>query len=566
MNITEKKFSPRTALALVKEGLHPVLAKVLAARGVKSKNEAAYDLSRLLPYSLLKNAMEMAEVLADAIRDNKRLLIVADYDADGATACATAMLALQAFGANVGYIIPNRLEEGYGLTPGIVKIACAQVPRPDYLITVDNGISSHDGIALANSLGVPVLVTDHHLAAATHPDAMLIVNPNQHGCDFPSKSLAGCGVMYYVMSALQDVLVERGYPFAQESFSVTQLLPIIAVGTVADVVALDSNNRILVSEGLQRIRKGQVQPGILALATVAGKDPVKLATSDIGFGLGPRINAAGRLASMNAGVNCLITKSPEEATALAVELNAINERRREIELEMTNEAVSQLVTRVTPGKMTAVLHSPDWHQGVIGVVASRIKDAVWRPTFVMADSKDGEFKGSGRSIPSLHLRDALDLVNTRYPGVLAKFGGHAAAAGVTVCAGKLEAFMEAFEAVVGSLISATDLQQQLEVDGALDIREMNLDTVSAIKGQIWGQGFTEPLFYDEFHVVEAVPMGNGLHLRLVLEKNGQKFRAVKFKYQGIPPYGRLRAAYRLEPNTYKEDTTLQLMIEHFESV
>lgn len=566
MNIVEKKFSPRLALSLIKEGVNPVLAKVFAARGVKTKADAAQSLPYLLPYSLLTNAAAMASVLADAIQENKRLLIIADYDADGATACAIGVLALRAFGANVDYLIPNRLEEGYGLTPGIVRIACNQTPKPDYLVTVDNGISSHDGIDLANSLGVPVLVTDHHLAAATHPNAKLIVNPNQHGCGFPSKSLAGCGVMYYVMMALQDELITRDMPFANEKFNITQLLPIVAVGTVADVVALDSNNRILVNEGLQRIRKGEAQPGILALAKVAGKDASKLATSDIGFGIGPRINAAGRLESMNAGVNCLITSDAEEATRLAVGLNEINVRRREIELEMTNEAVAQLVTAVPPGKLTAVLHAPDWHQGVIGVVASRIKDAVWRPTFVMADSKDGEYKGSGRSIPALHLRDALDLVNTKFPGILAKFGGHAAAAGVTVNAGKLQAFIDAFESVVSELVTPMDLMQQLEVDGSLANGEMTLETVEEIKNQIWGQAFTEPLFHDTFQIVESRAIGNGLHLSLTLEKDRQKFRAVKFNYKGNPPFGRIRAAYRIDKNEYKETVNLQLLVEYFDVI
>lgn len=566
MKIVERGFAPTTAHKLVTEGLSPVLARTLAARGVSKAAEAAADLAALLPYTALKGAEAMALELADAIESGKRLLIVADYDADGATACSVGVRALRAFGANVGYLIPNRLEHGYGLTPEIARIACAMAPRPDFLVTVDNGIASHAGIDESNRLGVPVLVTDHHLPAETHPAAKVIVNPNQHGCTFPSKAMAGCGVMYYVMWALQDELVSRGWMGMDPYFDVTTLLPIVAIGTVADVVALDSNNRILVNEGIKRIRAGRSFAGIDALAKVAGKDPRELATSDIAFGLGPRVNAAGRLESMDAGVECLTTDGVARAEALAQDLHSINDRRKEIEGEMTDEAVRRLLTDVREDRFTAVLHSQDWHQGVIGIVAGRLKERIWRPTFVLADGKDGEYKGSGRSIPGFHLRDALDLVDRYHPGLLVKFGGHAMAAGVTVRAGGLPEFTEAFESVARSMLKPSDLNQVLEVDGPLDINEMSLDTVRLLKLQVWGQAFPEPAFCDEFNVLEARAIGGGKHLRLTLEKGGQRFTAVKFRHtDGVPP-ARVKAVYKLDANTFRNETNLQLLLEHIEAV
>lgn len=564
MEVVERKFSPSQALALVKTGTPPVLARALAARGVKRSQDAAGPLAALLPYTLLKNAVKMAEILADAIEQGKRLLIVADYDADGATACSIGVRALRAFGANVGYIIPNRLEHGYGLTPEIAQIACNQTSRPDYLITVDNGIASHEGIALANKLGVPVLVTDHHLPTPVHPDALVIVNPNQHGCTFASKALAGCGVMYYVMWALQDELVSRGYAGFAHDFDVRQLLPIVAVGTIADVVGFDYNNRILVNEGILRIRAGEASPGIGMLAKVSGRATQTLATSDVAFGIGPRINAAGRLESMDAGVECLITDSIEDATERSAQLNELNNRRQEIELTMVEEAVRRLLTDVQPARFTAVLHAPDWHTGVIGIVSGRIKEKIWRPTFVLADGKNGEMKGSGRSIPSLRLRDALDMVNTRFPGIILKFGGHDMAAGVTLRPGSLDAFAAAFETIVRELLTPEDLRQTLEVDGPLTSDEMSLDTVKLLKTQVWGQLFTEPVFWDEFNVVEARPVGDGKHLRFVLEKNGVRYPGIKFRNSEVPPTGRIRVAYKLDANTFREETNLQLMVEHFE--
>lgn len=567
MRIIERKYSPSIALSLVKSGITPLLARIMAARGIKVPSDITGKLVELIPYAELTNAREMAEIMADAIVAKKRMLIVADYDADGATACTVGMRALQAYGANVGFLIPNRLEHGYGLTPEIVDIAAVQVPRPDYIVTVDNGISSLPGIARANELGVEVLVTDHHLPGDTPPAARMIVNPNQVGCGFPSKSLAGCGVMWYVMWALKDVLAERGIPQANPSFKIASLVPIVAIGTVADVVTLDRNNRILVNEGLRYIKHGKSFPGIDALARVAKKDLLTLKTSDIGFGIGPHINAAGRLDSMDAGVECLLTDNVERAKVLANELHEINDRRREIEGKVVIEAVEQLLAKVEPDYYTAVLHADAWHQGVIGIVAGRIKERIYRPTFVMATGKNGEMKGSGRSIPGFHLRDALDTVATRNPGLLPKFGGHAMAAGVTVRAGSLGQFQRAFEEVSREMLSPALLNQCLETDGSLEAAEMTLSTVEFIKAHVWGQNFPEPTFVDEFAVTSFKKMGlDDAHLKLVLEKNGQKFNAVKFRHEGtdIPP--KVRVVYKLESNTFMNNTSLQLMLDHLEPV
>ncbi|MCC5611830.1 single-stranded-DNA-specific exonuclease RecJ, partial [Nostoc sp. CHAB 5834] len=518
----------------------------------------------LIPYQELKGAQEMANIMADAIARQKRLLIVADYDADGATACSVGLVALRAFGANVDYIIPNRIEHGYGLSPEIARISCTQSPKPDFLITVDNGIASHAGIEESNRLGVPVLVTDHHLPTEDHPAAMCIVNPNQHGCSFPSKALAGCGVMFYVMWALYEELVNRGASFKEPDFSILDLLPIVAIGTIADVVALDTNNRILVAEGLSGIHEGSRYPGIDALAIAAQRNPRRLCSSDIAFGVGPRINAAGRLESMNAGVECLTTNSPEQAEQLASDLNVLNEKRKEIESEMVEEAVRRLITTLRMDRYTAVLHAEDWHHGVIGIVAGRIKEKIWRPTFVLAAGKDDEMKGSGRSIPGFHLRDALDLVDKRCPGVLLKFGGHAMAAGVTIRASAIDEFEAAFEEVAKSLLKPSDLNQVIEVDGSLDNGDITQETVAQIRCQVWGQAFPEPLFYDTFKVLESRALSEGKHLKLKLEKGGKTFEAIKFRHSDGPPPPLVNAVYKLDINTYKGVSSLQLMIEHLE--
>ncbi|MDO8416302.1 MAG: single-stranded-DNA-specific exonuclease RecJ [Agitococcus sp.] len=563
MDIVERKYSPQIALTLLKAGHSALLSRLFASRGITCPTELQGGLTELLPYSDLKNAIEMAAVLAEAIETSKELVIVADYDADGATACATGVRALTAFGAKVRYVVPDRLTQGYGLTPGIVQDVASMRPRPDFIITVDNGIASHDGIALANELGIAVLVTDHHLPADTLPAALLIVDPSQPGCTFPSKSIAGCGVMYYVMWALQDTLSLMGLPQKDLNFNVTDLLPIVAIGTVADVVTLDFNNRILVSQGIIKIKEACFFPGIKELIKISGKSTTNLATSDIAFGIGPRINAAGRLQSMTAGIECLITNDEQVAVALAIELNSINNQRKEIEGDITDEATHRLLTDVQPSRYTAVLFAENWHHGVIGVVAGRIKERIWRPTFVLASGHEGELRGSGRSVPGFHLRDALDLVSKRSTGLLLKFGGHAMAAGVSIRAGGLDEFSALFEEVARELLPPSALNQILEVDGGLSSTELTLDTVSALKQQVWGQGFPEPLFMDTFDVIESREMGGGKHLKLTLRKDGKIYQAVKFRHLEGRPAPRILATYKIDSNTFNNRTDLQLLLENY---
>lgn len=571
MQIAERKFSPSTALTLIKGGIPPLLARVFAARGIRKVEDITGPLSELHPYSQLKGCEEMAKVLADAILEGKRLLVVADYDADGATACSVAVRGLRAYGANVGYLIPKRLEHGYGLTPPITKIAAEQDPRPDYLITVDNGIASHRGIMDSNLLGIPVLVTDHHLPVADMPppDARVIVNPNQDGCKFPSKSMAGVGVIWYVMWALQDEMTRRGIEPLQDGYDVTSLLPIVAIGTVADVVALDRNNRILVNAGLDRIHRNESFPGIDALAASAKRNPRELTTGDIAFGVGPRINAAGRLQTMDAGVECLTTESVARAQALASQLNDLNEERKNIERGVVEQAADKLATELVLGDCYSIaLHREEWHEGVIGIAAGRIKERTYRPTFIMTSNHEGKLKGSGRSIPGFHLRDALDLVSKRNPNIFIGFGGHAMAAGVTLKDGCFEQFQAAFEEVAKEMLSPADLNQVMETDGALDIEDMSLDTVAEMKLHVWGQAFPAPTFSDEFRVLEYRKLGDqGQHLRMTLEKEGRKFIAVKFRHeptQEVPP--RIRAVFKLDANTYRNETNLQLLLDYFEPV
>lgn len=551
---------------LMSEGVPPLLARVWASRGCNVLADAVGKYHEIIPYTQLKGAVEMANILADAVIAQKRLLIIADYDADGATACTIGMRGLRGLGANVDYIIPDRQAHGYGLSVPIAQIACSVEPKPDYLITVDNGIASHDGIRYCNDQGVKVLVTDHHLPGETHPDAECIVNPNQHGCEFPSKNLAGCGVIFYVLLALQDELINRGWFNFQPGFEVPQLLPIVAVGTIADLVALDRNNRILVNTGMRMIRRAPTFAGLEALAYASKKQPRNLCTSDIAFGIGPRINAVGRLEKMDEGVECLLAEDREAAVQLANKLDEVNGKRKEIEQVMTDEALADLCAGQSPDDYSAVVHSSTWHQGVIGIVAGRVKERIWRPTFAMADGPSGEHKGSGRSIEGFHLRDALDLVDRRNPGLLLKFGGHAMAAGVTVRPGGVAEFAKAFEQVAKEMISPEILTQTIETDGGLSNEDMSLQMVEMIHRQVWGQKFLEPCFVDEFLIKDCREIGDGKHLKLLLEKDGRSYAAVKFRHETGVIEGRIRAVYTMSANEFRGETSLQLLVSYFEHI
>lgn len=548
-------------MRLLENGTHPLLARIYASRGISSREELDYGLKALLPPASLKGVQEAAQLLADAIEANARMLIVADYDCDGATACAVGIRALRAFGADVGYLVPNRFEYGYGLTPAIVELAAPL--EPEVLITVDNGIASVEGVAAAREHGMATVITDHHLPGDELPEADVIVNPNQPGCTFQSKSLAGVGVMFYTMLALRAELRDRGAFEGRSEPNLADLLDLVALGTVADVVKLDHNNRILVAQGLQRMRADRMQPGVRALFAAAGRDAAKATTFDLGFALGPRLNAAGRLADMSLGIECLITDDMGRALNIAQELDKLNRERRAIEADMQEEALSGL-DRIDPGsRASLVMFEPEWHQGVIGILAGRIKEKFHRPTIAFARGNEGELKGSGRSIPGLHLRDALDLVTKQAPGMILKFGGHAMAAGLTIPETELERFEKVFEEVVRDLIDPADLTRRLETDGALEDSLYNLETARLLEREIWGQGFAAPLFDDVFQV-ENQRILKDKHLKLQLRKGNTRIDAILFNHSE-PAAAQIRAAFRLAVNEYNGVAGIQLMLEHFEA-
>ncbi|MBX3665684.1 MAG: single-stranded-DNA-specific exonuclease RecJ [Burkholderiales bacterium] len=559
--IVTRPADSRAAERLVAAGLSPFMARIYAARGITDRAQLAPELSRLIPPERLLNAGTMATLLADAIAGRKKLLIVADYDADGATACAVGLRALRLFGADVDYLVPNRFEYGYGLTPEIVQLAATR-KKPDVLITVDNGIASIDGVAEANRLGMKVLVTDHHLPGDALPDAWCIINPNQPGCSFPSKSLAGVGVMFYLMLALRAELRRRGAFGEHPEPNLAALLDLVALGTVADVVRLDDNNRLLVQQGLQRMRAGRAQPGIAALFSAAGRDIRRAGAYDLGFVAGPRLNAAGRLTDMSLGIECLTTDDAIRAADIARQLDQLNRQRRDIEAGMQESALATL-DDVEPG-YTLSLFDAQWHQGVIGILASRLRERFHRPTFAFAAAGNGELKGSGRSIPALHLRDALDLVSKRHPRLILRFGGHAAAAGLSLHENAFDDFREAFETVTRELLTPADLEREWISDGELPPEELNLDNAAALADAVWGQGFPEPRFHDCFEVAAQRIVGER-HLKLRLRRGGQLVDAMLFGHADPLP-DTILATYRLSANHYNGSVTLQLILEHWRNV
>jgi single-stranded-DNA-specific exonuclease len=579
-NITIRKFPPHAYKVLTAHGMSPVLARIFAARGIDNPNQLDTTFSHMASFEQLKGIRQIAVLLAEAIAAKKRLLIIADYDADGATACAVAVRALRQFGAIVDYLVPNRFEYGYGLTPEIVQLAANRHPSPEILITVDNGIASVEGVAEANRLGMQVFITDHHLPGNQLPDATIIVNPNQPGCNFPDKHIAGVGVIFYVMLALRAELRARGaFTEASKEPNLANLLDLVALGTVADVVRLEGTNRILVQQGLQRIRNGRCCMGIHALLKVAKRDLNRVSTYELGFVLAPRLNAAGRLDDMSLGIECLLAEEESRAVYLANELDELNRQRREIETDMRDEAMSKLdkiihsleqIDTSTINKIAPVyslcLYDPSWHQGIVGLIASRIKDRLHRPVIVFAPGNTGEIKGSGRSIPGLHLRDALDLVAKRYPELIIKFGGHAMAAGLTVHEQCFTQFCTVFEQVVQSLLTPADLVQIIETDGELEDTELTLDLVQYLAAQVWGQGFPEPCFSGRFRVENQRVVGEK-HLKLRLRKAGAQrlYDAILF-FHTERLSTEIDAVYRVQLNEYNGNTRMQLLLEHwFES-
>jgi len=560
--IVTRQARPEIVEHLVNEGVPPLLARIYAARGIASRRDLSFEFELLAAPDSMLNLRAMAGRLADAIASQRKLLIVADYDADGATACAVGMRALRAFGASVGYLVPNRFEFGYGLSPEIVRLAHSQ-SRPDILITVDNGIASFEGVAEANRLGMEVFITDHHLPAERLPEAACIINPNQPGCDFPSKHLAGVGVMFYLMLALRAELRQRG-AHAQREPNLAELLPLVALGTIADVVALDHNNRILVQQGLNRIRAGRMQTGIAAMFQTAGRDPVRAGARDLGFIVAPRLNAAGRLTDMALGIECLVTDDSERARAIAAELDRLNRERRAIESGMREDAMAAVEAQNFDDSCTLSLFDPAWHQGVVGIVAGRMKDRFHRPVIAFARANAGEIRGSGRSIPGLHLRDALDRVAVLHPGLIQRFGGHAAAAGLTLRESDFARFRQAFEGVARSLLTPADLDRVIETDGALAAGELTSEIAEQLSAPVWGQGFPAPRFCDEFEVAAQRVVGKR-HLKLTLAQGGKSIDAIRFNFMDSAP-PRIRAVYQPTLNEFNGRTTVQLNIEHWEKL
>ncbi|QRR33236.1 single-stranded-DNA-specific exonuclease RecJ [Hydrogenophaga sp. YM1] len=569
MKIITRDVPPRAAWALEQAGLHPLLARLFAARGVTSTEELDDGLARLLPPDTMTGAGEAARQLADAMAANQRLCIVADYDCDGATACAVGVRGLRLLGAPLGfdsvhYLVPDRVVDGYGLTPAIarrVKDSGAEV-----LITVDNGIASVDGVRVARELGLQVIVTDHHLPGPQLPADCVIVNPNQPGCAFDSKSIAGVGVMFYVLLALRAELRERGVFDAKNQPRIDALLPLVALGTVADVVKLDGNNRRLVAQGLKRVRAGALPAGMDALFAVAGRRLDTASSFDFGFALGPRLNAAGRLSDMTLGIECLLTDDKARAEELARTLDGINRERKAIEGEMREQALEMAEALFDDGEEpppAMVLFDPDFHEGVVGIVASRLKDKLHRPTFVFAASaapgKEHELKGSGRSIPGFHLRDALDLVAKRHPGVLLRFGGHAMAAGCTVAEEHLDLFEQALQQVAHEWLDAATLQRRLEADGALDRQYRRPDLVEVLQGQVWGQGFAPPVFCEELRVVSQRIVGEK-HLALKLQHQGDAVDGIWFGHTEPLPE-RVKLAFRLELDEWQGQRRVRFLVE-----
>jgi single-stranded-DNA-specific exonuclease len=570
VSLIQRSASPVTASRLRARGADELLARIFAARGVKDMMEVRGTYHDLLPAHSMKNVREMANYLADCLVCRKRVLIIGDYDCDGATATSLMVMAFAGAGMDYGYLVPDRMVHGYGLTPAIVDEAAALDPKPDVIITVDNGISSTAGVDRANELGIDVLVTDHHLAPDVLPKAKLIVNPNQPGCEFASKNIAGCGVAWYVVRAFLEELAMREM---DPGFDPAELLSYVALGTVADVVKLDRNNRILVRLGLEYIRKEQCAPGVLALARVSGKNPAALTCSDIGFGIGPRINAAGRLAHMGAGIECLTTLDFDEATMLAKQLHSTNEERKDIQREMVDQAVIQAIRLITReqvaatdafGRRSIVVFHPNWHEGVVGVVAGRLKEDRHRPTVVMTLAHDGTIKGSGRSIPGFHLKHALDEIKAKHPGVLLKFGGHAMAAGMTIAADKLEVFREALEATCLAGLTPEMMTKTLLHDGELPERFFDVDTVHALSQEVWGQGFEEPVFVNKLSVEEVKVIGQDKsHLKLKAKLGDVTADVMAFGQADLAESitHEIVVAHKPQVNLFRGERTLQMLIE-----
>ena len=563
--IATRPINPQLQSALQAAGANPLIAQLYAARNVADSSELNDSLKQLIPYTQLTNCTAAASRLADAIQAKQKILIIADYDADGATACSVAMKGLASMGAVVDFFVPNRFEHGYGLTPELADIAHAK--GADLIVTVDNGISSAEGVARAKALGLDVIVTDHHIAGSVVPDC-IIVNPNQRGCTFPSKSIAGVGVIFYVLIALRAELRARDYfsgCLNRAEPKLDELLDLVALGTVADVVALDHNNRILVSQGLKRIRAGKMSHGIRALFQTALCSAQKAQPFDFGYKIAPRINAAGRLDDMSIGIACLLSGSLNEAESMASELNELNQTRQEIEQEMLTDILADCPSALPSEQTTLCVYRDSFHQGVVGIVASRLKEKFYRPVFVFAPDDDGNYRGSGRSIAGVHLRDVLDAISKHAPEIIIKFGGHAMAAGLTLRSGSLKTFGDLFEDIVRSQVNEDTLSQTFLTDGSLKASDITLANAQLINAQIWGQGFPPPSFADTFQVVRQQSMGaDKKHTKAWLAKEGQEFEAMFWRCEDTLPRD-IRVVYRPTVNEWRGNTELQLYVDYWEA-
>ena len=556
--------------------IHPVLRRIYAARNIQSTTELDYSLQGLLPFTALLGINQAVTLLANALNENKKLLIVADFDADGATSCALALRGLKLMGCNhVQYVVPNRFDFGYGLSPEIVEVAAEL--DPDVIITVDNGISSIEGVALARSKKIEVLITDHHLPGSTLPDASAIVNPNQPGDSFSSKNLAGVGVMFYILIALRSHLREQNW-FATNNIAepnLAEFLDLVALGTVADVVPLDHNNRILVAQGLARIRSGKCCPGIRELLKVANRSLQNITAQDLSFSVAPRLNAAGRLTDMSLGIECLLTDDQPLAMDMALKLEQLNKERREIQAEMQAQAMIDIADLDLNNQASlpngVCLFNADWHQGVVGILAGRIKDQINRPAVVFAKDKEGYIKGSARSISSVHIRDVLDTIASHYPGIINKFGGHAMAAGLTIRETDFDRFSTLFDQVTGSFLSGEDLNDALLSDGELSVQELSFDLAEKIiSSGPWGQGFPEPVFDGEFEIINTRIVGER-HLKLQLRHpgNNRSIDAIAFNItdEDWPEStDRVQTVYKLDINEFAGKRQLQLVVDYIEPI
>mgnify|MGYP000011735487 FL=1 len=555
MKLKEKKINNTLEHELIESGIHPVLAKIFAARKIHNADEINYKLDKLLSPDLLLSNIEVGDFLYEAILANKKIVIVGDYDADGATACACGMKGLKKFGANVDFIVPNRFEYGYGLTPEIVELSLKK--DPDIILTVDNGIASHDGVEAANKAGLEVIITDHHLPGNLLPNAKFIVNPNQKNCSFPSKNLCGVGVMFYVLLALRIAFRKKNIDYKEPTL--IDLLDLVALGTIADLVPLDFNNRILVSAGMNIIRGNKFNLGIKAIINESKKKNSSLKTTDLSFVIAPKINAAGRLSDMTIGIRCLLSDNLTQASSYARELIKFNENRKHIESSMVSSAFDLLDNKKSQHQYSIVLVNADWHEGVVGILASRLKEKYFRPTIAFANHSDDLVKGSGRSIDSFHLRDALDLISKRHPSLIQAFGGHAMAAGLTIKKDNFSKFSEVFELTCRELINPDLLSKTIEYDESIESEYLNFSVAKIINNQVWGQEFFAPFFVDTFDVIHQEVLSDK-HTKCLLRKD-KNYDAIFFNNNQTLP-DKIKVVYSIDANEFNGKTSIQIIIKN----